>query len=148
MIRSIFAWFGGVTTPWLWIAAGIITAVLLATVAGGYIYVNNLQNNLIEARVALSAEKTKVDILTKTVTRLKEQAEIDRKNREELIADNAADNEAWLLLINQANDLDACPEPTEGKTDDPPAPVATDIDRLNDELNRMLNDATARGSVD
>jgi hypothetical protein len=143
MIGKILGWASSAASPYMWIAAGIVTAVLLSVVAGGYLYVNNLQKNLIEARVALNAEQTKVSILSGTITKLKQAAIDDQKRMDELLADNASDNAGWRDLLGKINELDACPETIEGKTDVPdPSDAPNDIDVLNDQLRRMLNDAT------
>jgi hypothetical protein len=156
MIGKVLGWASSAASPWMWAISGIVTAVLLAIVAAGFLYVQTLQDRLVSAQTALGVAKVQIVLLQKSLDDAVKAAEESATRFEELAEDRAEDNSNWQKLFDDILALDSCAEPpvelpgtdgptppVEGTTDEKPkGTLADSVTRINDDLNRMLNEVT------
>ncbi len=60
-IATITGFFAKKLVPWKLIGVGLAALAILATVSGGFLYINNLQNNLVESQRELATQRLKTE---------------------------------------------------------------------------------------
>lgn len=141
MLTAIGTWFAAKSIPWKWIGVGLVVLVVAGALFFGYRHVENLKNDLVEAKIELTTER-----------HLKEQAQAlaaqMRAEHNQQVARIQSLEQARSANEKQTSELRALIDEMTLELDmtNDPDKAVRDLNARHRELNRLLERASGAGA--